>query len=248
MGPFYLLALLVHLPGCEATAWERVAVCGHEGQKYSLVLPAGYEATKRYPAIVILHGAGRNYHTLVDDFATRGALLQAKEIIVLPDGGLSWWQDDARLVRLLDWLETRLSIDSRRVVCGGWSMGGYGSLRLVTRHAERFAGWGGMIGLVDYPNASYPAASNYPVAALFGDPAAWASANPMKDVEGLRGKQVWFATADQAFDAAMNRELDRVLTEKQIVHRFEVVEGKHDFEAVTTLLPKMLSFFEQTVQ
>jgi hypothetical protein len=119
---------------------------------------------------------------------------------------------------------------------------------MVTDHPDRFALWAGMIGLVDYPNPKYPESENYPVSPVFGKSDQWGTANPIKDVDRLRGKTIWFGTADQAFDAAMNRELDRVLNEKRITHTFETVKGKHDFAVVSELLPKLLEFFDRFMQ
>jgi len=44
----------------------------------------------------------------------------------------------------------------------------------------------------------------------------------------------------------MNRELDRVLSEKKIPHTFETIKGKHDFAVVSELLPKLLEFFDRS--
>ena len=244
----FLLGMMMPLPGCQAVDTPRVLVCAHADQRFSLVLPADYEAAASHPAVLLLHGAGRNYRTLIDDPQTRAALLRSKSVVILPDGGMSWWRGQDAVLALLDWLSSTLHLDARHIGCGGWSMGGYGSLLMTVDHPGRFAAWAGMIGLVDYPNASYQRASNYPVSEVFGPPDTWPAANPISRVERLRGKAIWFATADQSFDAAMNRHLDQVLDEQHLAHTFEVIPGKHDFAAVSALLPRMLQFFDRVLQ
>jgi len=104
-----------------------------------------------------------------------------------------------------------------------------------------------MIGRVDFPNPRYPREQNYVVSPIFGKPEDWTAANPIHDVERLRGKTIWFATADHSFDHAMNRELDRILNQREIPHTFEVVQATHSFAVVTELLPKLLDAFERSL-
>jgi S-formylglutathione hydrolase FrmB len=241
-------ALLVRMPGCNAVGTEQILDCTNAGERFAVVLPESFTTDRKWPAILMMHGAGRNHMTLIDNPGTRESLQASKSVVILPDGGLGWWRDEARVLSVLDWLSPRLNLDPHRIGCAGWSMGGYGSLRMVTGHPDRFSAWGGMIGLVDYPNPKYPRAENYPVSPVFGTPDQWAAANPINDVDRLRGKAIWFATADQSFDAAMNRELDRVLRGKQFPHTFEVIQGNHDFAAVSQLLPMLLRFLEHSLQ
>jgi len=243
-----LLAFLAQLPGCRPTSVERILTCAKQDERLAVVLPAGFTTAREWPALVILHGLGRNYMTLVEDQGTRETLLRSQAVLILPDGGRSWWRDENQILTLVDWLSPLLNLDRRRMGCSGWSMGGYGSLRLITDHPERFAFWGGIIGLVDFPNASYPANENHVVPPLFGPPDQWRAANPIHDVDRLRGKTIWFATADRSFDAAMNRELDRVLKKYGIPHTFEVVNGKHVFAVVSELLPRLINSFDRFVQ
>jgi enterochelin esterase-like enzyme len=254
-----LLALLVELPGCQPAGTERILTCSktasptgiprsnEASERYTVILPADFTTGVKWPALIILHGLGRNYRTLVDAPETREALLRSKSVLILPDGGRSWWRDENRILDLVDSLSSRLNLDPRRMGCAGWSMGGYGSLRLITDHPDHFTFWGGIIGLVDFPNASYPANENHTVPPLFGPPDQWPSANPIHDIDKLRGKAIWFGTADQSFDAAMNRELARQLKESGIPHTFEVISGKHVFAVVSELLPKLLDSFDRFV-
>jgi S-formylglutathione hydrolase FrmB len=243
------LSFLLDLPGCRPVSGDRIFECAKGADNpYTLVLPAGYSADRAWPALLILHGLGRTHMTLVEDAETRESLLRSRSVLVLPEGGRTWWRDEAKVLRLLDSLTAQLHLDPRRIGCTGWSMGGYGSLRIATHHPERFAAWAGIIGLVDFPNPSYAPADNHSVPDVFGKPEEWAAANPLADVERLRGKAIWFGTGESAFDAAMNRTLDRTLEHLNIDHTFEVVPGKHEFRVVAELLTRVITFFDSAMR
>ncbi|MFN7935266.1 MAG: hypothetical protein U0R19_18190 [Bryobacteraceae bacterium] len=222
-------------PHCSAGG-ERIWECRHEGRAFTLVLPE----RPRGDAILLLHGAGRTHRTLVENEETRAALLAAGVTIVMPNGGNSWWVDTVPLLGLMDWVQGPLAIE--RWSATGWSMGAYGSVRLVEKHPERFTAWAGIIGLLDFPNAGYPKEWNHSVPAVFGPAEAWGELNPMGAVERLRGKQVWFATGETAFDRKMNDAFQGRLKELGIEHRYEVIAGAHTFLVVARLLPLALQF------
>ncbi len=64
----------------------------------------------------------------------------------------------------------------------------------------------------------------------------------MGAAENLRGKRVWFATGDTAFDRKMNDAFQNRLRELGIVYRYEVITGAHTFPVVARLLPVALQF------
>lgn len=239
MIPLLALTLLPQPLASHCTpAGERVYDCRHEGRAFTLVLPMRPAA----PAILLLHGAGRNHRTLLENEQTRSALLASRSVIVMPDGGNSWWLDTAPLVALMDWIEKPLGI--RQWSATGWSMGAYGSVRLVQEHSPRFRAWAGMIGLLDFPNPEYPKEWNHSVPAVLGSEESWPAKNPMAKTEALRGKRLWFGTADQAFERKMNEAFAERLRQQGIAHQFEMVPGGHTFAVVTKLLPEALRFLD----
>jgi len=169
-GALLLLAVLADFPGCQPVGTERILDCKKGAERFAVVLPAAFTTHRKWPALLILHGSGRNHMTLIQDPGTRESPLRSKSVLILPDGGRSWWRDQAKVLDVLDWVSRQLNLDQGRIGCAGWSMGGYGSLRMVTDHPDRFALWGSMIGLVDYPNLIYPEGENYPVSPVFGNP------------------------------------------------------------------------------
>jgi len=220
-------------------------------ESFAVHLPS-QSSRGEYCAILVLHGAGRNSLTLISNPDTRSVLEQSGCVIIFPNGRSSWWLDTAYgkyqsyVIELLDRLRVplHLSSDSRRYAVAGWSMGGFGSLRLIERYPERFAAWAGLLTLADFPNPAYPAAENYTVPELFGPPGRWPELNPMAQVEKLRGKSLWFTTGSAAFDLRMNESLDRKLTGLGMSPEFHVSPGGHEFRVVAENLQGLLRFLE----
>jgi S-formylglutathione hydrolase FrmB len=174
---------------------------------------------------------------------TRAALLGCRSIVVLPNGGNSWWLDTAPLLTLMNWVQGPLQVRSWSAT--GWSMGAYGSVRLVERHPDRFTAWAGIIGLLDFPNPQYPKEWNHSVPASFGLPENWAEKNPMMEAGRLRGKRLWFATGETAFDRKMNDAFQDRLRGLGIPFQYELIDGAHTFPVVTALLPVALRFLSE---
>ncbi len=223
--------------------------CEREG-RFALFVPE--KPTRGRAAIVLLHGAGRNRRTLIDNPETRAALASSRAVILMPDGGASWWLEPARsrVLDLLDAVEKplRLSRGPKRRAITGWSMGGFGSLALITLHPSRFAAWAGTISLADFPNPAYPKERNHSVPPVFGQPESWPSHNPMARVAALRGKKARIATGDRAYDRAMNESLRRRLEELGIEHEFQLHEGGHEFAVVARELPLTLRFLQSAMR
>ena len=113
---------------------------------YRVYLPDGYadDASKRWPLILFLHGAGERGDDL-DILERTGLPKLLKEgrrlpfVIVAPQcpaGG--WWRPDP-LVELLDHVIAEYRVDSKRVYLTGLSMGGTGTWMLAAEYPERFA-------------------------------------------------------------------------------------------------------------
>ena len=124
-------------------------------------LPGGYNASKKWPLVVQIHGynpANPEYvrwwsadmrHSAADvEYAGRQGI-----IYVEPHGrgntqylGLG----DQDIVRVIESLKKRLSVDEDRVYLRGDSMGGWGTWNVGTRHPELFAAIAPIYGGVDY--------------------------------------------------------------------------------------------------
>lgn len=128
---------------------------------YRLFVPAGYDARKKYPFVLYLHGGGgRGSDNLKQITGGNGAIInlltkaetQEKyaSIVVAPQcpEGDSWttFDDDVkptmRLLLVLDLLaelQKEWSIDAGRIYVAGQSMGGYGSWAIVAERPSMFA-------------------------------------------------------------------------------------------------------------
>jgi predicted peptidase len=113
---------------------------------YLLFLPDGYgaDATKRWPLILFLHGAGERGTNVwmvakhgppkIDTAATNFPFIVVSP--QCPNGQI--WSDDLVLA-LLDEIEAKYPVDLHHVYLTGLSMGGFGTWSLGLSHPERFA-------------------------------------------------------------------------------------------------------------
>ena len=135
-----------------------------------LLLPAGYDAKagRRYPVLLLLHGAIDDY-TLVDPSRGRRrretSPASCRVIVVMPDGGQGGWYTDwynggafgppkwetYHLRQLLPWVESHYrAVGSRRGrAIAGLSMGGFGTMSYAARHPDMFSSAAAFSGAVD---------------------------------------------------------------------------------------------------
>ncbi len=135
--------------------------------KYDVVVPPDYETSDRaYPVIYLLHGVMQNYTVWGRNL---GAAEVARElgdvILVMPDGGNSWYVDYAEshnaevnrwesylMEELLPDVERRFRVIARREgrAIAGLSMGGYGAVMLGLRHPQQFVSVASSSGALGY--------------------------------------------------------------------------------------------------
>lgn len=125
---------------------------------YAVYLPPDYESsTRRYPVVYLLHGYTDNESGWVQ-YGEVGPILDRAIadgkvpplIVVMPDGGVSWYVNDHRgkvryedmFVReLIPHVDAKLRTRPQREFRGiaGLSMGGFGTLVQAFRHPDLFA-------------------------------------------------------------------------------------------------------------
>ena len=117
---------------------------------YGLFVPANYDARKKYPTIVFLHGIGEGgndakanlrvglgpyVYTHRDDFPF---------IVIFPQSATGDWKENseaaADVIPCLDDVAKHYSVDPTRVILSGVSTGGYGTWAVGSKYKERFAG------------------------------------------------------------------------------------------------------------
>ena len=132
---------------------------------YRLFVPADYDAGKKYPVLLFLHGAGERGNDNSSQFANAiQTLFTAREkllketIVIIPQcpAGEQWvntsWSNGnystdkvkeskslSTVIKILEKVEEEYSCDTDRVYAFGLSMGGYGTWDLLARHGELFA-------------------------------------------------------------------------------------------------------------
>jgi enterochelin esterase-like enzyme len=126
-------------------------------QGYAVYLPRGYDPSRAYPLMVVLHGGSANGNLFLgvvlgnnmnwkeydqhlwDDFTPR---YHPDWIVVAPDGfGHVMWRfmGEQDVLDVVDDVQKHYHVDADRVVLTGLSNGGVGAYNLGMRHASRFA-------------------------------------------------------------------------------------------------------------
>ena len=186
--------------------------------KVRVLLPTGYRRSdRRYPVLLLLHGAGDRY----DGWTTNqdGWPVTLKEftadkdvIVVMPDGGTperpGWYSDwfnfgehgspaweSFHIETVLPYVDrtfrTLRDRDSR--VVAGLSMGGFGTMSYAARHPQLFAGAFSLSGALDtrrFVSHAFPEVWGTEADQLV----RVRGHNPVDLVDNLRHTKVWFRT------------------------------------------------------
>lgn len=126
-------------------------------QGYAIYIPPGYDPSRRYPLLVMLHGGSSNGNLFLGvvlgnnmDWSTYDQHLWDEYtprwspdwIVVAPDGfgQVLWrWMGEADVLAVIDDVRHHYSVDDDRIVLGGLSNGGLGAYAIGMRHAWRFS-------------------------------------------------------------------------------------------------------------
>jgi predicted esterase len=123
---------------------------------YSVYLPDGYSTNREWPVVLFLHGAGERGTDGQKPLSVGlGAVLRAKAVefpfvAVFPQCEdttgpiLTAWEaespDGRRALAILDQVLEKYSIDPRRQILTGWSMGSFGAVSLAEAAPDRWQG------------------------------------------------------------------------------------------------------------
>lgn len=139
---------------------------------YRLLLPEGYTASKKYPVLLFLHGAGeqgkentRQLANITAMFKNNGDFI-SQCIFVCPQTNNWWYLDSAAdgdgggtltsAYHLLEEIMQKYSCDKNRIYLTGLSMGGYGTWEMLGRYGSTFAAAIPLCGLIsDFPGEVY---------------------------------------------------------------------------------------------
>ncbi len=157
----------------------------------NVLLPDGYDGSRAYPVLYLLHGIADDYRTWSDPTqgGVREAVGDADVIVVMPEAGRSlnvdWYSAGPRMRRawaryyleeLIPQIHARFTIlpGRRNHAIAGISMGGYGALYLASQLPEYFGAAASLSGIVDIRQA-WLSELMYPIARashrqIFGPP------------------------------------------------------------------------------
>jgi S-formylglutathione hydrolase FrmB len=281
IAEFLLLALLAAVG---ARAQERAdcrafqSAVLHSSVRYCVYLPASYSAadakTRKYPVLYLLHGLGGNAQTMALDgeWTTLQDLrrdhLVGEFLVVAPDGWDTFYinsrdgktpYSDFFLREFIPYTERTYRVRSGRATRGitGFSMGGYGALRMAFAHPELFGSVSSHSGALtrEPPQGMIAGASSGNLAAqllakVFGDPIDikfWDLNSPFvlarKNAASLLKMKIYFdcGTEDSYGFYRGASELHETLDSLKIPHEFHLYPGGH---SVSYLLAHRDASFE----
>lgn len=203
--------LLTPVHRVEAAGFRQLTLTLGDGGTltYGLLVPDGYQAGTPRPLVLALHPGGERIPQYGTEFA-RGIVYPAVRdldpIVVAPDCPTGSWTDaavDRAVMALLASIERDYTVDRRRVLVAGFSMGGRGTWFMVSHHPELFT-------------------AAIPMAASTGDdPVDRLGLVPTYIIHGRRDQVVPFAPAEK--NARALEQLGRPV-------RFEAIDDLTHYE------------------
>jgi predicted peptidase len=146
-GPFLCVLLLLLVPsrafGADIKNLQMPLPAGGT-LLYGLQVPDGYKAGEPRPLVLALHPGGermRYYGSAYVRAVVAPALQDLGAIVVAPDCPTNAWTDpaaDAAVMALLDKLMGEFTIDRRRILVVGFSLGGRGTWFMAAHHPDLF--------------------------------------------------------------------------------------------------------------
>ncbi len=115
---------------------------------YRVYVPTSYSPSKKYPLVVLLHGAGGDESDFIEAYKGEWPKLAEQHGYILASvtgrGPLSGYSKESGgeqdVLDVMELVKQRYSIDSSKVFLGGHSMGGGGTWRLGMAYSADFAG------------------------------------------------------------------------------------------------------------
>jgi S-formylglutathione hydrolase FrmB len=250
--------------------------------EYSIYLPADYDkSNRRYPVLYLLHGytddeTGWSQFGEAQIIGDR--LMQNGEaapmIIVMPDGGVSWYinsydgktkYEDFFVKEFIPHVDatyrTRTTKQYRAIA--GLSMGGYGTLIMATKHPDLFAAAAPLSSGVFTDEEIMKAEErtwNVVLGELYGKKDLtgkdrltdhYNNNSILKIIETgnadeLKKVRYYIDCGDKDFLITGNMALHSVMIDKKIPHEFRVREGVHNWTYWRTALPEVLKFVSES--
>ncbi len=115
---------------------------------YRVYVPTSYTASKKYPLVVLLHGAGGDETDFIEAYQGQWPKLAEEHGFILASvtgrGPLSGYSKESGgeqdVLDVMELVKQRYSVDPAKVYLGGHSMGGAGTWRIGMEYPDKFAG------------------------------------------------------------------------------------------------------------
>jgi len=200
---------------------------------YSVWLPNGYDETKTYPVLYLLHGyeSGDQSHLdrcwvekgnarqIAKDYVAGGGV---QMIIVMPNGLSSFYQGNYETYlheELIPYVEKSFGGNGKRAIAG-LSMGGYGTLYNALKYPSAFT----------YAYAMSPATSEFMTSFI----------DAQADVKVFPSFTIEVGNQDTTVDNAASLNLANYMKEKGMNCEFIARDGIHYWDFWKECLPKAL--------
>ena len=221
---------------------------------WAVIYPPGSSVKAKLPVAIVLHGGGDtfdavnhlNYHVHLGEAVRAGVRPFALAAI---NGGVLWWQkmngQDAGALVATDFVRmlANRGLDTSRLALTGWSMGGWGALRLA---GNELAGKVRAVAPISTP--LYPDAAAAPDDWM--SEAEFSANNPYTHPQWVAGLPVWLAcgTSDQFFpgNASFADILGRTPGVPPVQTHF--TEGNHDFDFWRSIVADQFRFLGEQLQ
>jgi predicted esterase len=133
--------------------WAYQSAVDGSFQPYRFFVPSNYDATKKWPLVVALHGMGGDENSFFTSY-NNGEMKRIAEargyLVVCPKGrapaSMYMGSAETDVIDVLKAMKRDYSIDDDRVYLMGHSMGGYGTWSVAVNHPDLFAAIGPISG------------------------------------------------------------------------------------------------------
>lgn len=264
----YIVLGLLTLLGCQSALAARVdTVLTHSAAmkkdiKAVVILPDGYNDSKTYPTVYLLHGAGDNFSGWVNKVPFIKQYADAYQmIIVCPDGNVTSWYFDSPedplwkyetyiSKELVGWIDQKYKTIKNRSgrAITGLSMGGHGALYLAFKHQDVFGAAGSMSGGVDIR----PFPLNWDIAKRLGPedkyPERWEQNSVVNLIHLLVPNKLALIIdcGRDDFFYNVNIQLHEKLLYNNIPHDFTIRPGSHTWDYWKNAIGFQLMYFYNT--
>jgi len=214
---------------------EYGSIKAHDGQTlyYSMIKPANFDATKRYPVFLFTYGGPhsqrvtRQWGNLFNQYMAqqgfvvfvldnRGSSRRERAFTDVIYGNLGAHEVEDQLTGI-DWLAQQSFVDPKRVGVFGWSYGGFMTLRLLEAGSDKIAMGVSVAPVTDWALYDTHYTEQFVGATPQADPAAYERSgvfahldglkSPLLLVHGMADDNVLFTNSTRLIDALVNRNV-----------------------------------------